>query len=77
MKKRNEINAFLGREAEFEGKLSFRGVVRIDGRFKGEIETKGTLIVGESARIESKIHVSHIIVSGEIHGDIIADDRLL
>ena len=76
MKKIDEINAFLGGDTEFEGKLSFRGAVRIDGNFKGEIFTEGTLIVGQSAIIESTIHVSHIIISGEIRGNIIADKRI-
>jgi cytoskeletal protein CcmA (bactofilin family) len=76
MKKRDEINAFLGVNTSFEGKLSFRGAVRIDGKFKGEIVTEGTLIIGETAHIESNIHVSRIIVSGEIHGNIAADKRI-
>jgi len=76
MKKIDEINAFLGGDTEFEGKLSFRGAVRIDGNFKGEIFTEGTLIVGQSAIIESTIHVSHIIISGEIRGNIIAEKRI-
>jgi len=76
MKKKDEINAFLGKDTEFEGKLTFRGAVRIDGHFTGEIFTEGTLIVGESANIESDIHVSHIIISGEIRGNIIADDKI-
>ncbi len=76
MKKRDEINAFLGKDTEFEGKLSFKGAVRIDGHFTGEIFTEGTLIVGELAVIESNIHVSHIIISGEIRGNIIADNRI-
>ena len=76
MKNRDEINAFLGKDTEFEGKLSFKGAVRIDGQFTGEIFTEGTLIVGESAVIRSDIHVSHIIVSGEIRGNIIADSRI-
>ena len=76
MKNKDEINAFLGEDTEFEGKLSFKGVVRVDGHFTGEIFTEGTLIVGESAIIKSDIHVSHIIVSGEIRGNIIADNRI-
>ncbi len=31
MKRKDEINAFLGSNTEFEGKLSFSGTVRIDG----------------------------------------------
>ena len=76
MKKRDVINAFLGKNTEFEGKLSFTGAVRIDGRFKGEIFTEGTLIVGEAANIESKVHVSQIIISGEIRGNIVADEKI-
>jgi len=76
MKNKDEINAFLGKDTEFEGKLSFKGAVRIDGHFKGEIYTEGTLIVGESAIINSDIHVSHIIISGEITGNIMADNRI-
>ena len=68
MKNRDEINAFLGRDTEFEGKLSFKGAVRIDGHFTGEIFTEGTLIVGESAVIKSDIHVSHGCSPGYFNG---------
>ncbi len=76
MKNKDQINAFLGKDTEFEGKLSFKGFVRIDGRFTGEIFSEGTLSVGETAIIRSDIHVSHIIISGEIRGNIIADNRI-
>ena len=76
MKNKEQINAFLGKDTEFEGKLSFKGFVRIDGRFTGEIFSEGTLSVGETAIIRSDIHVSHIIISGEIRGNIIADNRI-
>ena len=29
-----DLNALLGRGSEFEGKLTFEGTVRIDGKFK-------------------------------------------
>jgi len=75
-KKKNEIDPFLGRDSEFDGKLSFTGTVRIDGRFQGEILSEGTLSVGETASIESDIHASDIFISGEIRGNIVADDRI-
>ncbi|RLB44353.1 MAG: polymer-forming cytoskeletal protein [Deltaproteobacteria bacterium] len=75
-KTREEMNAFLGEGTEFEGKLSFTGSVRLDGRFKGEIFSEGTLVVGDSAFIEGEIEVSEIIVSGEIKGSITASKRI-
>jgi cytoskeletal protein CcmA (bactofilin family) len=76
MKKGDEINAFLGRNTDFEGKLSFKGAVRVDGYFHGEIHSEGTLIVGESAVLESDVYVSRIVVSGEVRGNIVATERI-
>ena len=73
---KEEINAFLGKDTEFEGKFSFTGAVRIDGKFTGEIESSGTLIVGETAMIESQIHVADMIISGEVNGDVVADNKI-
>ncbi len=75
-KRKNQITAFLGRDTEFEGNLSFKGMVRIDGRFKGGINTEGTLIVGETALIDSDIHASNVIISGEIRGNIVAGEKI-
>ena len=67
----------MGPETESEGILSFKGVVRIDGRFKGEVKTEeGTLIVGETAVIDCDIHASNVIVSGEVRGHIIAEEKI-
>jgi cytoskeletal protein CcmA (bactofilin family) len=75
-KTKDEINAFLGKDTEFEGKISFTGMVRIDGRFSGEIFSSGTLVIGESAVITAKIHVGDMIISGEVHGDIVAENKI-
>jgi cytoskeletal protein CcmA (bactofilin family) len=70
------INAFLGKDTDFEGKLTFSGTVRVDGLFKGEIVTEGTLIVGEKAVIQSDIHTSSIVIKGEVRGNIFAANRI-
>jgi len=76
MRRRDEIKAFLGKNTEFEGKLSFSGTVRIDGRFKGKILADGTLIVGDDAVVESDVQVSHLIVSGEVRGELLAVEKI-
>ena len=67
---KSDIKAFLGPGSKFEGKLSFDEMVRLDGIFTGEIESSDTLIVGESAKIEGRIHVGALILSGNFKGDI-------
>jgi cytoskeletal protein CcmA (bactofilin family) len=60
----------LGAGAEFEGKLRFKGTVRIDALFKGQIVTNDVLVVGENARIDAEITCGTVIVHGEVNGDI-------
>jgi cytoskeletal protein CcmA (bactofilin family) len=67
---------FLGKDTRFEGKLRFQGTMRIDGHFKGEVSAQGNLIVGEDALIEGDLKVSYASISGEVHGNIIADQRV-
>jgi len=65
-----EVRAFLGKGAEFTGKLMFNGSVRIDGDFKGSIFGNGILVIGEGAEIEADIRVDAVMISGEVHGQI-------
>jgi len=71
-----DVKAILGKGSEFEGKLRFEGTVRIDGKFKGEVHSDGTLIVGENATIEGDINVDSVITSGEIKGNLAAKTRV-
>ncbi len=71
-----EITTVLGKGSAFDGKLTFEGAVRIDGDFSGEIRTQGTLIVGESAKLEAQIVAARIIIEGTVRGDITASESI-
>lgn len=73
---RGEIKAFLGEGTDFKGILSFEGTVRIDGKLEGEILTKDTLIVGESAVVNAEINVNTIVISGVVRGNITATGKI-
>jgi cytoskeletal protein CcmA (bactofilin family) len=65
-----EVTTLLGRGSEFEGKLSFEGTVRIDGKLTGEIFTDDVLIIGEGADVKAEINVGSIIIEGSVQGNI-------
>lgn len=67
-----DLNAFLGKGCEYDGKLTFEGSVRIDGKFSGEIFSNDILLVGEGAVVKAEIDVGTIIVSGVVEGNISA-----
>jgi cytoskeletal protein CcmA (bactofilin family) len=71
-----EISAYLGKQTLFEGKMTFAGVFRLDGKFEGEIFESGTLIVGETAVIKGKVGLDTVIINGVVEGDVHANTRV-
>ncbi len=65
-----EITTLLGRGSEFEGKLTFEGTVRIDGRLKGQVFSDDVLIIGEGAYVEAEIDIGEVIIQGTVVGNI-------
>jgi cytoskeletal protein CcmA (bactofilin family) len=77
-KKRNTdpLSGFLGSQTEFTGKLSFSGVVHLDGNFEGEILSRGTLVVGSESSVRAEIHAIVLKIAGEVHGDLTATEKI-
>lgn len=71
------LSAFIDQGSEFEGKLTFKDTVRIDGTFRGEITSQNTLIVGETGEIMATVRSRQVIVSGTVTGNVFASDRLV
>lgn len=74
--KTDAVSGFLGTQTEFAGKLSFSGVVHLDGNFTGEIISRGTLVVGSESVVHAEIHSSVLKIAGEVHGDLTATDKI-
>ncbi|MBC17834.1 conserved protein of unknown function [Pseudodesulfovibrio profundus] len=74
---RDEINAFLGAGTNYEGRLHFQGAVRIDGNFRGEVESDGTLVVGQEASVEGQVNVGQLVLSGKIQGEVAAKNKVV
>ncbi|TYO97658.1 cytoskeletal protein CcmA (bactofilin family) [Geothermobacter ehrlichii] len=73
---KGDIKAFLGPGSCFEGKLQFDEIVRLDGRFKGEIASRDTLIAGREADIEAEVTVGTLVLSGRFKGNIRASVKV-
>jgi cytoskeletal protein CcmA (bactofilin family) len=71
-----EVQAVLGKGAEFIGKLIFDGAVRIDGDFQGEIYGQGSLEIGEGALVKANIAVKAIYIGGDVQGTIEVKEKI-
>jgi cytoskeletal protein CcmA (bactofilin family) len=66
----SEISTLLGRGTTFEGKLTFEGTVRVDGKLKGSVFSDDVLIIGEGAHVEAEIDIGEIIIQGTLVGNV-------
>ncbi len=59
-------------DASMQGTLTFKDPVnlRINGKFEGKLETKGTLTIGEHAVVNADIKGENIVIAGTVNGDI-------
>jgi len=75
-KKTDAVSGFLGSQTEFTGKLSFSGVVHLDGNFEGEIISRGILVVGSESVVRAQIHSNVLKIAGEVRGDLTATEKI-
>lgn len=72
----NKITGFFDKDTEITGDLTFKGSFRIDGHFKGKVNSDSMLIIGNNGKVEADIKVGHVIIAGEIKGNIQATEKV-
>jgi len=66
----------LNSDVEIKGNLKFTGELTFEGKLEGEINTDGTLHLGDSAVVNGNINAGTVIVRGKINGNILAKDKI-
>ena len=73
---RRGLTAFIDEDSEIEGRYSFKGTLMLNGRFKGDISSTDTLIIGEKGSVTGDIRAGQVIVSGEVVGSLFCMERV-
>jgi cytoskeletal protein CcmA (bactofilin family) len=66
----------LNSDVEIKGTLKFAGELTFDGKVDGDINSEGTLTLGDNAVIKGTIDVGSVVVRGKITGNVIAKDKI-
>ena len=71
-----KLAGLIDQESEFKGDLIFKGSFRIEGSFKGTINSDALLVVGERGKVEADVKVGQLVINGEIRGTLQASERI-
>src|SRR5215469_720474 len=66
----------LNSDVEVKGTLKFSGELTFDGKVDGDINSEGTLNLGDNAVVKGTIDVGSVVVRGKITGNVIAKDKI-
>lgn len=77
MERQSKNITILGADTEFDGVLEFTDNLKINGKFNGTIKSSGNLEIDKAAVCTvDTISAGSVVVSGTVHGDIRADERI-
>ena len=74
--KGSNLTAFIDEGSEIEGKYTFTGTVMLNGRFRGEIVSNDSLIIGEKGVVNASIRAGVVTISGEVVGNVMGSERV-
>lgn len=75
--KYDRVSTLLASDLVLEdGRLSAKSTVRIDGRFTGEIDLKGSLVIGKNGYVQGNINCENVLVAGNIQGNVHSFDQV-
>lgn len=70
------VDNVLGPNTSFDGTITSDGNIRIEGVYRGRIETAGNLVVGPSGKVLADVVASIIQIQGALRGNVTAHKRL-
>lgn len=74
---KNDAITLIGQGCLFEGNLTSPASTRLDGTIKGNIDSKGTLVVGEGGIIQGEVKAIEISVHGKVEGNIESEKLII
>ncbi|WP_018872762.1 polymer-forming cytoskeletal protein [Thioalkalivibrio sp. ALJ16] len=70
----NKVDTLVGRQTVIHGDVEFGGGLHIEGRVVGDIrapsDPAAVLVVAEGGLVEGHIAVPHLLLNGEVQGDV-------
>ena len=67
---------FIGVGTTLTGNLECEGDLIVGGVVVGDSQVRGTVTLSEGGRWDGRLHTGTAIVAGELHGEIVASEKL-
>jgi cytoskeletal protein CcmA (bactofilin family) len=71
-----KVVTIIGQGTTVMGEIKSKGTIRIEGVVQGLVHSDDTIVVQESGHVKAQLTAGQVIVSGEVHGNVSALERI-
>ena len=72
----NRLDTLIGNGTIFEGTLTSKESICVEGTVRGKISCQGSVIIGEKGRVDAEIFADTVLLGGEVNGNIVSRTKL-
>jgi cytoskeletal protein CcmA (bactofilin family) len=65
-----KIDTIIGKETSINGTIEAKGILRVDGRITGQLNTNGDVIIAASGTVEADVRCRSISIAGTLKGNV-------
>ena len=74
------VDTLIGAQCTIDGEVTFSGGLHVEGTIKGtvaaEAGVEAVLMLSDKGRIEGEVRAPHVVINGQVRGDIVASERI-
>ena len=74
--RRSEETTIISAGVKIEGKVKSNGNIRVEGQIEGDIESRGSVVIGGNGEVNGQISAELISIAGSVTGTVKAKNKL-
>lgn len=71
-----DVKTLISKDCCIEGDMTLIGTVKIDGKLKGNLKTRGDVIVDAKAEVNGNIQANNVLIAGTVTGNVTAKGQV-
>lgn len=71
-----KIDTIIGKDTSINGTIEAKGILRVEGKITGQLNTNGDIIIASGGTVEADIRCRSISIAGNLKGNVEATGLL-
>lgn len=74
--RKSEETTIISLGVKIEGKVKSNGNIRVEGQIEGDIESRGSIVIGGNGEVNGQVNADSISIAGNVTGTVNAKSKV-